>query len=482
MGNCDCFIKDLDESKLNSLSRIKLDDFVKLYPIGRGGFGRVWKVRLKRQFNSKINDIRLQKNKSRIFAMKEMSKAKISLKKSIKSVANERKFLEQFDFNLLCNMYYAFQDDETLYIIMDYLSGGDLRYLICRRNYFTELETKFIAACITLNLNYIHEKNIIHRDLKPENLVFGSNGYLHLTDFGIALEYHRGDKGVRSASGTPGYMAPEAITNKRQEFSVDYFALGVIVYELMMDERRYLGKNRKEIKEQMFNIEIKLDKDDLPEEWKDENIIDFINKLLERKKKNRLGYNTDIEVKEHPWFKDIPWEQIENMTYDSPFIFDTEDNFDDSYAQQEEDELIYEGNKELYILEVNDSNLFKDFYFNIEDKLIKENIEVEDINAEINKKNKGENNEENNDDDDIIKVTKTKSDLTSRSNIKNKILENDNNIIIHNLKNTKRKMQKRKSAKFIAIQPNEDSKVVNVIRRASKSGSLILNLNKIKEE
>ena len=480
MGNCDCFIKDLDENKLNSLSRIKLDDFVKLYPIGRGGFGRVWKVRLKRQFNPKINDIRLQKNKSRIFAMKEMSKAKISLKKSIKSVANERKFLEQFDFNLLCNMYYAFQDDETLYIIMDYLSGGDLRYLICRRNYFTELETKFIAACITLNLNYIHEKNIIHRDLKPENLVFGSNGYLHLTDFGIALEYHRGDKGVRSASGTPGYMAPEAITNKRQEFSVDYFALGVIVYELMMDERPYQGKNRKEIKEQMFNIEIKLDKDDLPEEWKDENIIDFINKLLERKKKNRLGYNTDIEVKEHPWFKDIPWEQIENMTYDSPFIFDTEDNFDDSYAQQEEDELIYEGNKELYILEVNDSNLFKDFYFNIEDKLIKENIEVEDINAEINEKNKGENNEENND-DDIIKVTKTKSDLTSRSNIKNKILENDNNIIIHNLKN-KRKMQKRKSAKFIAIQPNEDSKVVNVMRRASKSGSLILNLNKIKEE
>ena len=124
MGNCDCNLKDLDPNKLSISPRLNLDDFCLLYPIGRGGFGRVWKVRLKRQYNSKISDIRLQKNKSRIFAMKEMSKAKISLKKSIKSVANERKFLEKFHFNLLCNMYYAFQDDDTLYIIMDYLSGG----------------------------------------------------------------------------------------------------------------------------------------------------------------------------------------------------------------------------------------------------------------------------------------------------------------------------------------------------------------------
>ena len=457
MGNCDCNIKTLDEKKLSENTPISLDDFFLLYPIGRGGFGRVWKVRLKREYNSKILDIRLLKNKSRIFAMKEMSKAKVSYKKSIKSVSNERKFLEKFNYNLLCNMYYAFQDSETLYIIMDYLSGGDLRYLICRRNYFTEIETKFIAACITLNLNYIHSKNVIHRDIKPENLVFGSNGYLHLTDFGIALEYHRGDKGVRSASGTPGYMAPEAITNKKQDFSVDYFALGVIVYELMMEERPYLGKNRKRIKEQMLNIEIKLDKDDLPDDWNDDNVLDFINKLLERKKNNRLGYNSDNEVKNHPWFNNIPWDDIENMNYESPFVFDTEDNFDDSYAKMEENDSIYEGNKELYILEVNDSNMFKDFYFNIEDKYIN--------------KEKDEKIKDN--------KTKIKTDLTSRSN-NNKIIEDDNNIIIHSMRN--RKNKKRKSAKFIGIQPNEGNKVINVIRKANKSGSLILNMNKNKDD
>ena len=444
MGNCDCNLKDLDPNKLSISPRLNLDDFCLLYPIGRGGFGRVWKVRLKRQYNSKISDIRLQKNKSRIFAMKEMSKAKISLKKSIKSVANERKFLEKFHFNLLCNMYYAFQDDDTLYIIMDYLSGGDLRYMICRRNFFTEEETKFIAACITLNLNYIHDKNVIHRDIKPENLVFGANGYLHLTDFGIALEYHRGENGVRSASGTPGYMAPEAITNKRQEFSVDYFALGVIVYELMLGERPYQGKNRKEIKEQMMNLEIKLDKDDLPEDWKDENIIDFINKLLERKKKKRLGFKTDLEVKNHPYFNNISFDLIENMKFESPFIFDTEDNFDDSYAQMQENDSIYEGNKEIFIDEVNESNMFKDFYYNIEDILIQNNQIAEG------------------------KENKTKTDLTSKTS--NKKNGEDTSIVIHNIKSKKNK--RRKSANFIGIQPDEDNKVVNVIRKGNKSGSL----------
>jgi serine/threonine protein kinase len=454
MGNCDCNLKDLDPNKLSISPRLNLDDFCLLYPIGRGGFGRVWKVRLKRQYNSKISDIRLQKNKSRIFAMKEMSKAKISLKKSIKSVANERKFLEKFHFNLLCNMYYAFQDDDTLYIIMDYLSGGDLRYMICRRNFFTEEETKFIAACITLNLNYIHDKNVIHRDIKPENLVFGANGYLHLTDFGIALEYHRGENGVRSASGTPGYMAPEAITNKRQEFSVDYFALGVIVYELMLGERPYQGKNRKEIKEQMMNLEIKLDKDDLPEDWKDENIIDFINKLLERKKKKRLGYKTDLEVKNHPYFNNISFDLIENMKFESPFIFDTEDNFDDSYAQMQENDSIYEGNKEIFIDEVNESNMFKDFYYNIEDILIQNNQIAEG------------------------KENKTKTDLTSKTS--NKKIGEDTSIVIHNIKSKKNK--RRKSAKFIGIQPDEDKKVVNVIRKGNKSGSLRLNLNKVDDD
>ena len=454
MGTCDCRVKDINESPEDEKNNLKLDDFVLLYPIGRGGFGRVWKVRLKRQFTAKYLDIRLMKNKSRIFAMKEMSKAKVFLKKSVKSVANERRFLENFNYNLLCNMYYAFQDVGTLYIIMDYLSGGDLRYHICRKSYFTEKETKFIAACITLSLNYIHERNVIHRDLKPENLVFGADGYLHLTDFGIAMECHKGGD-VVSASGTPGYMAPEAIINKPHNFSVDYFALGVIIYELMMGERPYQGKDRKEIKEQMFSLEIKLDNDDLPEDWKDDNIIDIINKLLKRKRGKRLGSNGCNEIKNHPWFKDTQWEQIENCTLTSPFVFDSEDNFDDSYAQKQDNDSIYEGKKELFIIEVNESMTFKNFYFNIEAKLAEENEKNTTFKRKESKKG-------------------TKTRTTSRSSSKK---VGDEPVVIHNI----RGYNQRKSARFKGIVPDNGNKVVNIIRKDSRSGSMKL-LNNIKEK
>ena len=456
MGNCDCLVKDIDENLEDNSNQLKLDDFVLLYPIGKGGFGRVWKVRLKRQYIAQTLDIRLLKNKSRIFAMKEMSKAKVLLKKSVKSVANERKFLEMFKYNLLCNMYYAFQDSETLYIIMDYLSGGDLRYRICRRDSFTEKETKFIAACITLSLNYIHEKNVIHRDVKPENLVFGADGYLHLTDFGIAMEYHKNGPGVVSASGTPGYMAPEAIINKPHNFSVDDFALGVIVYELMMGERPYQGQNRKEIKEQMFTLEIKLDNDDLPGDWEDSNIVDFINKLLKRKKTKRLGSKGCYEIKNHPWFKDIQWEQIENCTFISPFAFDSEDNFDNSYVKQQDNDSIYEGKKELYIIEVNESSSFKNFYFNIEEKIV-DDISEENININSFKR----------------KDTKkgTKNHTTSKTSTKK---VGDDSIVIHNI----RGYSQRKSAKFKGIIPDSGNKIVNILRNESKSGSMrIINNN-----
>lgn len=153
---------------------------------------------------------RCRRNKTNIlFAMKEMSKARILAKRSVASVLNERKLLDKLKHPFLVNMRYAFQDRETLYLVMDYLSGGDLRYHIGIRRVFSEDETKFIIQCIIVGLEYMHNNSVIHRDIKPENLVLDSAGYVRLTDMGIARIWSK-DNG-KETSGTPGYMAPEVM-------------------------------------------------------------------------------------------------------------------------------------------------------------------------------------------------------------------------------------------------------------------------------
>ena len=106
-------------------------------------------------------------------------------------------------------MQFAFQDRDNLYLVMDMLSGGDLRYHIARNRRFSEEQTKFFIACILYALEYVHNKSIIHRDIKPENLVFDATGYLRVTDFGIARIWNPDNS--KETSGTPGYMAPEVM-------------------------------------------------------------------------------------------------------------------------------------------------------------------------------------------------------------------------------------------------------------------------------
>lgn len=125
-------------------------------------------------------------------------------------------------------MQYAFNDRDNLYLVMDLLAGGDLRYHIGRVHRFTEEQTKFLVGCIITAIQYIHKMKIFHRDIKPQNLVFDEHGYLKLTDFGIA----RIDSPTQNldASGTPGYMAPEVLCKQVHSYPVDFYAIGVITY------------------------------------------------------------------------------------------------------------------------------------------------------------------------------------------------------------------------------------------------------------
>ena len=335
----------------------------------------------------------LDKKFKKFYALKEISKVKVIDKKSINAIKYERELLSNLNHLLIINMHYAFQDYDNLYLVLDLLTGGDLRYQISRhqRRFFSEIQTKFFVSCLIESLFYIHSKKIIHRDIKPENLIFDENGYLHITDFGIAKFYIKNNS--HETSGTPGYMSPEVMQGKDHTYSVDYYAVGIIIYELMMGKRPYVGKDRKEIREQIIAKQAKITKMEIPEGWS-LDAADFTNKLLIRKDINRLGYYNEAQIKEHPWLKNVDWDKISNKQLIAPFIpKKNHDNYDKNYCEELEEINVETFNRmEEYKLNKNYKELFKGFTFynvntreNIDAKFRQSNIVLN--NKELLKKN-----------------------------------------------------------------------------------------------
>lgn len=258
-----------------------------------------------------------------------MSKVKILDKKYKSSVLFEREILSLIDFNFIINMQFSFQDKENLYIGMNYYSGGDVRYHISVKKTFTEELGKFIIACLILSLDYIHSNNIIHRDLKPENLMFDNEGYVLLTDFGISKYMSRNN--ANDTSGTPGYMAPEVMCCLNHTEVVDYYAVGIMLYEFMFGYRPYNGKNRREIKEKIMSKQVRIKEGDIPLGWSIE-AADFVNKLIQRKPANRLGIMGINELYSHSWFKNFNWKDLHDRKMKAPFIPKFDDNFDSKYC------------------------------------------------------------------------------------------------------------------------------------------------------
>ena len=258
--------------------------------------------------------------------MKEMSKVKIIDYSNIKNIKNERDLLSKLHHPFIVNMHFSFQNNHYLYLVIDLLTGGDLRYHLFHQRTFNEEQSKFFISCVLLGLEYCHSNLIIHRDIKPENVILDSDGYAHITDFGIAKMQQPNN--AKETSGTPGYMAPEVLFGKNHTTVVDYFACGVMCYEFMKGVKPYLGKNRAEIKDSIKEKEIKLDKRNLSEGWSMES-ADFINHLLQRQASKRLGYKDGVnEIKKHPWLKDIDWKDLCNHSIKSPFIPNGDENYE----------------------------------------------------------------------------------------------------------------------------------------------------------
>ena len=401
----------------NKQNNINRNNFKFLYVIGKGGFGRVWKIQSKKT--------------KQIYALKEMSKLKIIDKKSEKSINSEREFLSKLNHPFIVNMHYAFQDKENLYLVMDMLSGGDLRYHVSRYRRFSEEQTRFFIANMIYALQYIHDHNVIHRDIKPENLVLDEKGYVRITDFGIAKENMPDNSS--ETSGTPGYMAPEVMKAKNHSFPVDFFAIGVIGYEFMLGKRPYYGKNRKEIKDQMLSTPAVIKEENIAHGWSTDS-ADFINLLLKRKEEKRLGYkNGAIELMNHPWLKYYPWKELKNKTLLAPFVPEEMDNFDKHYCEgidkiSEETQLRYE---EIYGSSYY-KNAFINFYFNGDEEKVKERKEKE----EKNRKEKEKKEEE-----EKIEIEEKEKEKTEQ--------------ILKEIENNEKLIKKEKQQEELCVSPPE---------------------------
>ena len=260
-----------------------------------------------------------------------MSKAKIIDKKSVDSILGEKNLLSQLHHSFIVNMIYSFQDHDYLYLVMDLLPGGNLRYHLCVKRRFNEKQNKFLIGCILVGLEYIHGEKILHRDIKPENLVFDSNGYLRITDFGIAKKYVVNNR--KDTSGTVGYLAPEILCNQNHTYSIDYYAVGIIAFELAYGHRPYIGRSKHEVKQLILTQQAHIDYDELPNGYQDE-AADFINQLIQRKPKNRLGKDSIYELINHPWLEGFDWEELKKKKMKASYIPKEGDNFDKKYCLQ----------------------------------------------------------------------------------------------------------------------------------------------------
>ena len=178
-------------------------------------------------------------------------------------------------------------------------------------------------------MEYLHSEKIIHRDIKPENLVLDENGYVHITDFGIAKRFKHNNG--KDTSGTMGYMAPEVLKSESHGYSVDYYALGIVTYEFMFGHRPYLAKSKKELKELILTSQARIEIEEIPRGWSDD-AGDFINQLIQRKAKKRLGINSVNEVKMHPWLSEFEWKDLSQKNLIAPFFPRKGDNFDKKYC------------------------------------------------------------------------------------------------------------------------------------------------------
>jgi protein-serine/threonine kinase len=292
--------------------------------------------------------------------MKILDKNKVIEGGQVEHTKIERDLLVNINCPFIVEIKFAFQDKENLYIITEFLQGGELFFHLHKEKRFTNDKAKFYVAEIVVAIEYLHKKKIVYRDLKPENVLISDTGHVKLTDFGLSKIFKKSKEKAYTICGTPQYLAPEVILSENgYDSTIDWWSLGCVLYELLIGRAPYRICLGDSLNEDLYKKKI------LIPDYVCEDAKDLITKLLVIEPKKRLGYgeNGAKKIKHHPFFKGINWDDVWNQKINPPFIPDLKDETDLSYFDTVfTNEQVSGSNSDISGLSM-DCNTFKGFTY-----------------------------------------------------------------------------------------------------------------------
>ncbi|XP_043090918.1 serine/threonine-protein kinase N1b isoform X2 [Puntigrus tetrazona] len=287
-----------------SKSSLSLQDFRMIAVLGRGHFGKVLLSEYKRS--------------GKVYAIKALKKGDIVARDEVESLMCEKRIFETVNgaqHPFLVNLFACFQTSEHVCFVMEYTAGGDLMMHI-HADVFSETRSVFYSACVVLGLQFLHDNKIVYRDLKLDNLLLDTEGYVKIADFGLCKEgMGHGDR-TSTFCGTPEFLAPEVLTDTSYTRAVDWWGLGVLIYEMLVGESPFPGDDEEEVFDSIVNDEVRYPR------FLSTEAIGIMRRLLRRNPERRLGSSEkDAEdIKKQPFFRTMDWDALLQRRVPPPFV------------------------------------------------------------------------------------------------------------------------------------------------------------------
>ncbi|KAI6779868.1 uncharacterized protein J7T54_001956 [Emericellopsis cladophorae] len=303
----------------NRAGKLKIEDFELLKVVGKGSFGKVMQVR--------------KKDTSRIYALKTIRKAHIISRSEVAHTLAERSVLAQINNPFIVPLKFSFQSPEKLYFVLAFVNGGELFHHLQKEHRFDVNRSRFYTAELLCALECLHGFSVIYRDLKPENILLDYQGHIALCDFGLCKLDMKDEDRTNTFCGTPEYLAPELLMGKGYKKTVDWWTLGVLLYEMLTGLPPFYDENTNEMYRKILSEPLHFS-DVVPPAAKD-----LLTKLLNRDPDQRLGANGSAEIKAHPFFHAIDWRKLLQRKYEptfKPSVADALDtaNFDPVFTSE----------------------------------------------------------------------------------------------------------------------------------------------------